>query len=192
MLDDRRSARRRAPLLLSALRIVLAPLFVLAIGRAPAWALPVALLAAATDFADGRLARRLGVASRAGAVLDVVADGIFVVAALTALAATGLVSWLLPVAVALALAGFALAAARTGSAAEAAAGGIARARGPADRAGHSAGIVNYGIVLAASGVLAFAWPASWLVPASVAVAVLNLSPLLLRVGRRTRPPESAL
>jgi phosphatidylglycerophosphate synthase len=181
MLDGRpERAARHVPRLLSASRIVLAAVFVLAIEISASLPLLVALLAAATDFADGRLARRLGTASRAGAVIDVVADGVFVLAALSALAAMALLSWLLPLAVVAALSGFALAMLRGRD------GRAARVRSAADRAGHTAGIANYAVVIAASAALAGWVSASWLMPVSVAVAVLNLSPLLLRATRRAR------
>jgi cardiolipin synthase len=145
--------------------------------------LAVAALAAVSDFVDGRLARRLHSTSRAGAVLDVLGDGVFVLCALFALATAGIVSRLLPVAVLLALTGLAIAMVR-GTAVSPAEDGTVPARGPADRAGHLAGIVNYAVVLVASGALAGVVRASWLVPASVAVACLNLAPLVLRVARR--------
>jgi phosphatidylglycerophosphate synthase len=133
------------------------------------------------------VARRLGVASRAGAVLDVLGDGVFVVAALTALAALRVVTWLLPVAVVLALTGLAVASLRAGAAADPAPPAPPRTRGPADRAGHAAGIVNYGAVLAGSAAVAGVIDGAWILPASVAVAVLNLSPLAMRLAHGRRP-----
>jgi phosphatidylglycerophosphate synthase len=187
MLDARPGpAAHGAPRLLSALRLVLAPLYVLALEASATLPLAIALIAAVSDFVDGRLARRLGTASRAGAVLDVVADGVFVLTALSALAAAAVVSWLLPLAVALALSAFGLAAAR-GHGALAPGDGdpthATHARGPADRAGHAAGVVNYAVVIAGSVALAGWVTADWLTPVSVAVAIFNLSPLLLRAAR---------
>lgn len=169
------------PMLLSAGRIVLGPLYVLALGASAELPLIVATLAAASDFVDGRLARRLGSASRRGAVLDVVGDGVFVVCALSALAAQGVVSRLLPAAVVLALGALAVAAlraTRTSPPTDA-----PPRRGPADRAGHFAGIANYALVLVASGALAASLRAGFLMPVSVAVACLNLAPVLLRLTR---------
>ena len=74
------------PDLLTALRVVLAPVFVATLPERPGVALAVASLAAASDFADGRLARRFGGGSRRGAALDVVADAVFVLAGFAALA----------------------------------------------------------------------------------------------------------
>jgi len=171
---------RPLPSILSLLRIVLGPAFALSLEMSATLPLVIALLAAASDFVDGRLARRLGASSPAGAVLDVVGDGVFVLAALAALASVAVVSWLLPAAVALALTGLAIAWRRR---ARSSPGGTAPApRGPADRAGHAAGIANYAVVIAAGVVLAGWSPGGWLLPASVAVALLNLSPLALRLA----------
>ena len=186
---DGRPGRRWLPWSLSLLRLALGPLYVLAMEVSATLPLAIAVLAAASDFVDGRLARRLGSASRAGAVLDVLGDGVFVVLALAGLASVRVVSWLLPVAVVLALAGLAVASLR---AAGPAAGPPppSRTRGRADRAGHAAGIVNYGAVLAGSAALAGWIPGAWILPASVTVAVLNLSPLVLRFASGTRPSRA--
>jgi len=169
------SGAHAVPTILSASRIALGPLYVLALEPGSWLPLALACAAAMSDFADGRLARRLRATSAAGAVLDVVGDGVFVLCALAALAARAVVSWLLPLAVALALGGLALARLR---------GAAPLVRGPADRAGHAAGIVNYGAVLAGSVALAGWVDGAWIVPASVAVACLNAAPLVLRVARR--------
>ena len=178
---DRR--RRWLPWSLSLLRLVLGPFYVLALEMGAALPFVVAVVAAVSDFVDGRLARRLGAASRAGAVLDVVGDGVFVVASLGALASLGIVTWLLPIAVVLALAGLAVASLQARRPADAVPAGT-RPRGPADRAGHAAGIVNYGAVLAGSAAVAGWIDGGWILPASVAVAVLNVSPLALRLAHR--------
>ena len=177
-------AARCLPWLLSVLRIALGPFYVLALEMSATLPLTIAVLAAASDFVDGRLARRLGSASRAGAVLDVVGDGVFVLAALAALASQGVLSRLLPIAVLLALSGLALNAWRARRASADVVAAVPRVRGPADRAGHAAGIVNYAVVIAGSVAVAGWVSAGWLMPVSVAVAILNLSPLLLRASRR--------
>ena len=181
--------RRWLPWSLSLLRLALAPLYVLAMEMSATLPLAIAVLAAASDFVDGRLARRLGSASRAGAVLDVLGDGVFVVAALAGLASVRIVTWLLPVAVVLALTGLAVASLRAAGSADGPPP-PPRTRGPADRAGHAAGIVNYGAVLAGSAALAGWIPGAWILPASVTVAVLNLSPLVLRFASGTRPSRA--
>lgn len=71
---------------LTALRIPLALAFPFL--RSPAWQLGAVGLAAASDFFDGFLARRLG-GSRAGAVLDPVADKLFMAAAFLTVARRG-------------------------------------------------------------------------------------------------------
>ena len=74
----------------TALRLPLAALFPFA--HRPAWQLAIVGLAAATDFVDGVLARRFG-SSRAGAVLDPVADKAFAAAAFLTVASRGWLAW---------------------------------------------------------------------------------------------------
>lgn len=74
----------------TALRLPLAALFPFT--HQPAWQLVIVGLAAATDFVDGILARRIG-ASRAGAVLDPVADKAFAAAAFLTVASRGMLAW---------------------------------------------------------------------------------------------------
>ncbi|MDO6684997.1 MULTISPECIES: CDP-diacylglycerol--glycerol-3-phosphate 3-phosphatidyltransferase [unclassified Agarivorans] len=77
------------PNLLTAFRIVLIPFFVLAFYLPVEWGMLAAAfifgLAAATDYLDGYLARRLGQTTPFGAFLDPVADKAMVVAALVLL-----------------------------------------------------------------------------------------------------------
>lgn len=197
------------PFLLTASRFLLGPAYVVSIawlasrtglGSPSSWArlleagagttpslvaaatpLIIATLASLSDFVDGRLARRLGTASPTGAALDVAADALFLLLALSALAAAGLVSWLLPVAAVAALSALALRWRRRPPR------GDAAPRAFADRIGHWAGIVNYGAVLVASGV-PLGWIApEWLPGASRLVALLNLAPIALHaLGRRRR------
>jgi phosphatidylglycerophosphate synthase len=58
----------------------------------PAWQLAIVGAAAASDVADGFLARRFG-SSRAGAVLDPIADKVFMAAAFLTIARRGLLDW---------------------------------------------------------------------------------------------------
>lgn len=76
--------------LVTALRLPLAVAFPLT--ESHGWHLAIVAAAAATDFLDGRLARRLG-PSRVGAVLDPVADKLFMLAAFLTVAHHGLLSW---------------------------------------------------------------------------------------------------
>ena len=71
---------------LTALRVPLAAVFPFL--RQPAWQLGAVALAAASDFFDGILARRYG-GSRAGAVLDPVADKLFMAVAFLTVARRG-------------------------------------------------------------------------------------------------------
>jgi len=76
-----------------ALTVVRFPLAVLfPIAASPAWQLAIVAAAAVTDVADGMLARRLG-SSRAGAILDPIADKVFMVTAFVTIARRGLLAW---------------------------------------------------------------------------------------------------
>jgi CDP-diacylglycerol--glycerol-3-phosphate 3-phosphatidyltransferase len=80
-----------APNVLTSLRIVLIPVFIVAYylpyGWAPLLTTVLFVLAALTDWLDGYLARRLNQTSPFGAFLDPVADKLMVAAALVLLAA---------------------------------------------------------------------------------------------------------
>lgn len=132
------------------------------------------LVAAATDFLDGPLARRGGGGTRHGAVLDNVADIAFVFGASAAGAALGLLPWVAPVAIALAFTSYALASAAHG-------------RPARSVAGHAAGVVNYGLagLLAAAAVVPEAGWSPALRLAGFATAGINLAAVLgrLRVRR---------
>ena len=75
---------------LTALRFPLAVLFPFV--RSPVWQLAIVAAAAASDVADGLLARRLG-SSRAGELLDPVADKVFMAVAFVTISRRGLLSW---------------------------------------------------------------------------------------------------
>ena len=78
-----------APNILTMLRIVLIPLFVIAYYWPRSWGRELAtvlfILAALTDWLDGYLARKLGQHSHFGAFLDPVADKLMIAAALVML-----------------------------------------------------------------------------------------------------------
>lgn len=76
--------------LVTALRLPLAVVFPLT--ESHGWQLAIVAAAATSDFVDGRLARRLG-PSRAGVVLDPVADKLFMLAAFLTVARHGLLNW---------------------------------------------------------------------------------------------------
>lgn len=69
------------------------PVIVVIVYFGVSWAAAIAwVLVASTDFLDGWVARRQG-ATTSGAFLDPLADKVLVLGALTAIAATGLASW---------------------------------------------------------------------------------------------------
>src|SRR5262249_15797928 len=126
--------------------------------------LPLAIwcLAAASDFFDGRMARRYGTSSPRGAVLDNVADVSFVLGGLATAAALGLVSWVTPASISLSVAPYVLASARSARAGA----GFSLAR---SRLGHWAGVANYLCLGAVAA--AVAWPSPRLIPMVGTVAL---------------------
>jgi phosphatidylglycerophosphate synthase len=166
---------------LGVVRLVVALGFPSALARAAAapaggWTpLALFLLAAATDFLDGRVARRAGRPTPHGAVLDIVADVAFVLAGTGTGAALGLVSWAVPVAIVLAIGSYAAASLSQSA--------LARSR-----AGHAAGVANYALVGLVGGSVALpgrAWP--WILGLGGAgVAGLNLAAVLERVVQGVR------
>lgn len=84
------SPLRHVPNTLSILRILLAVIFPL---LAPQWRLPVVILAGVSDVADGVIARRFNVGSHLGALLDAIADKLFVLSVLLTLVFLGPVLW---------------------------------------------------------------------------------------------------
>lgn len=171
--------RPALPDLLTGSRLILGPAFALAFPGRPMLAFGIAVVASATDFFDGRLARRLGGGSSRGAALDVVGDAVFVVSGLATLAWAGVLSPALPVAALVSL----LALARAWPAIRSAAADGRAERGPADLLGHAAGILNYGAVVVGAGFVALdiAIP---LQRASEVVAVVNVAPIVMRAWAR--------
>jgi cardiolipin synthase len=88
------------PNALSLLRLLGVPLFLwLALGpEADGWAVVVLMIAGVTDYLDGKVARRYNQYSRIGSVLDPAADRLYILAAIIALTARGIVPWWLAVA----------------------------------------------------------------------------------------------
>ncbi|HLY39322.1 MAG TPA: CDP-alcohol phosphatidyltransferase family protein [Candidatus Binatia bacterium] len=162
---------------LGALRLVVAALFPYALGAASArWvALLLFVVAAASDYLDGIVARRGRGPTAHGAILDNVADVAFVLAGTAAGARLGLVPVAVPVAIALAVAGYALASARRGTPARSA-------------LGHAAGVANYALAGLLAG--AVAWPGRpWsvvLAGASAVVVALNLGAVVARAAAISR------
>jgi cardiolipin synthase (CMP-forming) len=77
-----------APNLVSLTRLPLAVAFPLAIASPP-WALVVLALAGLSDVVDGMLARRLGLVTATGAVLDPILDKLFVLTVVVTLIVSG-------------------------------------------------------------------------------------------------------
>ena len=91
---------------LTAVRALLAPVFVVAVVRAPlapayGWcAVAVYTVAVLTDVWDGRVARRVGSATATGRAFDHFTDIGFILTALCADVAVGLVPWWVPASIA--------------------------------------------------------------------------------------------
>lgn len=112
--------------------------------QAPRWRpLPVLLfaIAAVTDYVDGEVARRGRGPTRHGAVLDNVADIVFVLAGTVAGAALGLVPAAAPLAIAVAFGVYAAAS-------------LGRSTPARSRVGHAAGVLNYALVGLIAGAVA--------------------------------------
>jgi phosphatidylglycerophosphate synthase len=139
-------------------------------------------VASLSDYFDGPLARRRGTSSPGGAILDNVADIAFVLAGLATAAALALISWVVPLSIALSAGAYAAASVRhrTGGGAPP----LARSR-----LGHWAGVANYACLGAVAG--AVTWPRPQWIPvlaaAGAATAGLNLAAVLTRLVSR-RPP----
>ena len=80
-----RTATVNIPTVLTVARIALIPVFVLLAPGNPLLGVLLFLLAAATDFFDGYLARRTGQVTKLGIILDPIADKLLVIAALVLL-----------------------------------------------------------------------------------------------------------
>lgn len=146
----------------------------------------VALAAAASDFLDGRLARRLKAESALGRWLDSCADVVFILVALGCEAGAGALPLYIPVLVAASFAQYAL------DSALLSVGPRAPVRSPL---GHWAGIINYLVVLATAAAHVRALPSLGLAAELVrmsapALALFYLTAIAERVlgyRRRWRP-----
>ena len=131
----------RTPNALTVSRFVLAAAWIVLASVAPgafsAFA-TLAVVAALTDFVDGRIARRLGVAHDAGGWLDSIADVTFVLVALGCYASARELPWSIPWLIALSFGQYAFDSLW-----------LHRADAPVrSRLGHWGGIINYTLVLA--------------------------------------------
>ncbi len=95
--DDPSARILTVPNVLSALRLAGVPLFlywVLGRHHHDGWAILLLMAAGATDYLDGKIARRFGQFSRLGQLLDPAADRLYIIATLLALVARdGLPLW---------------------------------------------------------------------------------------------------
>ncbi len=83
------------PNLLSAIRLLLIPVFiyVLVFAHANGWAVAILMFSGASDWADGKIARTLNQSSRLGVLLDPAVDRLYMVAVPLVLALSGIVPW---------------------------------------------------------------------------------------------------
>jgi len=134
----------------------------------------MAVAAAASDFIDGKIARRLGVAWEAGGWLDSVADVTFVLAALGSYAASGELPSLIPILIALSFGQYA-----------ADSMWLHRAAAPVrSRLGHWGGIVNYALVLAMA---LFPWSREFIRAIAPTIELFYIAAIIERaIGYRRR------
>lgn len=86
------------PNVLSALRLLGVPVFLwLILAEHDGWALLVLMLSGVTDYLDGKIARRFGLESKVGALLDPVADRLYILTTLLGLAWRDVIPWWLVV-----------------------------------------------------------------------------------------------
>ncbi len=82
------------PNLLSASRLLGVPVFLwLILSHADFWALAVLVVAAVTDYLDGKIARAFGLQSRLGELLDPIADRLYIAATVVGLAWREIIPW---------------------------------------------------------------------------------------------------
>src|SRR6478672_12722551 len=82
------------PNILSMLRLVGVPLFLwLVLTHHDGWALTVLALSGVSDYLDGKIARRYGLVSRIGQLLDPLADRLYIATTLFGLAWREIIPW---------------------------------------------------------------------------------------------------
>ena len=167
----------------TALRIALTPVFLWSVVRAQhggsGW--PAAgwfALVAVSDFVDGRIARRLGAASRGGRVLDHAADIAFILAALGLYVRLSVVPWWVPGSIAVAFATYVIDSLRRSGARPSLIG---------SRIGHVGGVCNYALigVLVGNHTVGLAWLPPWAMQGLFAlVPIYSGASVLMRVMPR--------
>jgi phosphatidylglycerophosphate synthase len=155
-------ARAQLANLLSSSRLVLAALWLVAFttgNRDPVILGSIAIAAAGSDFADGRIARRMGHADGVGRWLDPLADIVFILTALSSQALAGAIPIYIPVLITCSFAQYAIdSVAMSGSSTPV-----------KSRLGHWGGVINFALVLL------LAWTPPRLLPGRL---VRQASPLL--------------
>ena len=88
------------PNIISIIRLAGVPLFLwlILVPEADGWALVVLMLSGISDYADGYLARRLNQISKLGAILDPVADRLYILAVVVGLFLRDIIPWWVAVA----------------------------------------------------------------------------------------------
>ena len=168
--------------LLSSLRLGVALLLPLALVRGGPMPALLWIVGAASDYFDGPLARRTGTVTRHGMLLDNAADIALVLGGLGTAAALGIVPWLVPAAVLLAVVDYARAALEVTH-------GVVNARAVRSRIGHAAGVTNYAClgVVCARVAWSDAVPTEVLLLAELATIAVNVGAVIERVVLRSRP-----
>jgi phosphatidylglycerophosphate synthase len=168
------------------LRVLLAPVLaaLLLLPRDEAGVLPflVYAVAAATDYADGALARAAGTASRAGRVFDHGADALLLFPAFWALATQGRIPFVLPIAAITAFSLYLLDGWRRG-------GSLATIDLTGSRSGAIGGVLNYVVTGAAAAAVALdARPIDVAIyAAAFAIAAVNFAAAFERCTQLVTP-----
>jgi phosphatidylglycerophosphate synthase len=180
---------RHAANAVTALRIVLMPLFLWSVlrvedGASGTLAAAVFAVVALSDFFDGRIARWLGAQSPAGRVLDHAADITFILAAFGLYVGLGIVPWWVPAAIAAAFAAYVLDSLRRSGAQPSLIG---------SRLGHVGGVCNYALIgiLVGNDTLGLGWLPHWVMQGLCAlVPIYSAASIMTRVMPRPFPQRS--
>ncbi len=164
--------RAQAANLLSASRLVLAAAWLLAFEAGDTGAAifgSIAIVSATSDFLDGRIARRMGIAGGFGRWLDSAADIVFVLTALSCEAWARAIPFYIPILIAISFSQYAI-------------DSMLLSGAPIrSRLGHFGGILNFALVIA----LGFAPPPS--IPGTIVRALCPILAILYfaAIGERT-------
>ena len=160
-------------------RLLTALIFPWSVVRGGCFPLALFALAAASDFIDGRLARRARIPTRHGAVLDTLADVAFVLAGTVSGSVVGLTTWAVPASIVLSAGSYALASVRLTA-------GAPHPELARSTVGHAAGVCNYVCVGVVTGALALPgpiWPGI-LTTVAFGTVLVNVAAVTLRLLER--------